>query len=225
MKTLGEIAIDAGLITKAAAAKAGRMADDRKLPLVVILVRELRVDEVALVAAIKKATRVPLLDVGAVRVDPEALRVVPRDLCARLRALPIVLGTDHDTKVLRVALADPTDTPAIAELEHVAQCEIEISVLPLSAIEELVEKSYKHMTTAVTQRPVAPPRSTKRRSTVGPIERESEISVTAQIPLASLRDMARDDLELRLTALVDLLLRKGLITEDELAEAIRKQST
>ena len=46
----------------------------------------------------------------------------------------------------------PTDTTAIAELEHVAQCEIDISALPLSTVEELVERSYKGITTAITVR-------------------------------------------------------------------------
>ena len=43
VKTLGEIAIEAGLVNRASAAKAGRMAEERKLPLVVVLVRELGV--------------------------------------------------------------------------------------------------------------------------------------------------------------------------------------
>ena len=45
MKTLAEIAIEAGLVTKAGAAKAGRMAEERKEPLVVVLIRELGVNE------------------------------------------------------------------------------------------------------------------------------------------------------------------------------------
>jgi hypothetical protein len=220
LKTLGEIAVEANLITKQAAAKAGRIADEKKQPLVVVLVREQRVDELALVAAIRKQTRVPLIDVAGVRVDPEAVRAVSKDVCARLRVLPISITTDHAAKVLRVAMADPTDTTAIAELEHVSQCEIEVSAMPLSAIEELVERSYKGLTTAVTGRGG---RMTKpRRAVSGGVERESEISVTAQIPLSSLRDIARDDVELRLSALVQLLMSKGLFTEEELADAIRK---
>ncbi len=219
MKTLGEIAIEANLITKANAARAGRMADERKQPLVVILVRDLNVDEVALVAAIRKQTRVTLLDVASVRVDPEALRAVSKDVCSRLRVLPLALTSDSSGKVLRVAMADPTDTTAIAELEHVAGCDIDVAALPLSAIEELVDKSYKHITTAIT-RGGGKLRRTGKHPTV---ERDHEVSVTAQINLTSLREVARDDVELRLTALVEILMAKGLISEEELAEALRKQ--
>jgi hypothetical protein len=50
---------------------------------------------------------------------------------------------------------------------------------------------------------------------------ESETSVTAQIPVASL-ERAPDDLELRYHALVAVLVGKGLVTEAELAEVVGK---
>ena len=46
----------------------------------------------------------------------------------------------------------PTDTSAILELEQLAACEIEVTALPLSAIEELVEKGYRSFSTAVVNR-------------------------------------------------------------------------
>src|SRR5882757_2606457 len=116
-KTLGEIAIEAGLVNKASAAKAGRMAEERREPLVVVLIRELGVDEVALVGALRKQTRVPLIDPAEIEIDAEALRLLPRDVCARLRVLPLSVVTDGRGKLLRIAMADPTDTSAIAEIE------------------------------------------------------------------------------------------------------------
>jgi len=100
-KTLAEIAIDAGLVTKPNAAKAGKLAEERNEPLVVMLVRELGVDEVALVAAIRKQTRIPLIDPGEIQIDPEALRIVPRDACFRLRVLPLGVTTEGSTRILR----------------------------------------------------------------------------------------------------------------------------
>ena len=222
MKTLGEIAIDAGLVNKATAAKAGRMAEGRKEPLVVVLVRELGVNEVALVAALRKQTRVPLLDPGSVAVDPEALRQVPRDICARLRLLPLSLTTDRRGKLLRIAMADPTDTSAVAEIEQLTHCDVEVNVLPLSAIDELVDKGYRQVNTAVVSR-AGNPGSSMFVPTGGRVpEAESEISETVQIPLATLQAMGPDDLEARFSALVNLLLAKGVVTEAELAEALRK---
>jgi type IV pilus assembly protein PilB len=222
-KTLGEIAIEAGLVTKASAAKAGRLAEELKQPLVVMLVRELGVDEVALVGALRKQTRVPLIDPGSIEIDPEALRQVPRDMCARLRVLPLSLVTDATGKVMRIAMADPTDTSAVAEIEQLTHCDVEVNALPLSAIDELVDKGYRQVNTAVVSR-AGNPAVTALVTSHGrePSEIESEVSVTAQIPVATLQAMAPDDLETRLTALVHLLVAKGVLTEAELAEALRK---
>jgi hypothetical protein len=46
------------------------MADEKKQPLVQVLVREIGVDELALVAALRKQTRVPL-------IDPKTCRSIP----------------------------------------------------------------------------------------------------------------------------------------------------
>jgi hypothetical protein len=217
LKTLAEIAIDARLVDKAGVAKAGKLAEERKEPLVVMFVRELGIDEVALIAAIKKQTRVPIIDPGGVRVDPEALRLIPREACARLRVLPLGTTTDLNGKILRLAMADPTDSAAVAEIAHLAHCDIDVSALPLSAIEELVDKGYRQINTVIT-------RTTLLGGKVMPIldGGESEVSVTAQIPISALRQVVESDAEQRLLALVQLLVSKGVITDDELAEAIRK---
>jgi len=228
MKTLAEIAIEAGLVTKAGAAKAGRMAEQRKQPLVVVLIHELHVDEVALIGALRKQTRVPLLDPAQIQVDPEALRLVAKDACARLRVLPLSVATEGTTKVLRVAMADPTDTSAILELEQLAHSEIEVTALPLSAIDELIDKGYKQVSTQITGRPSRKPFgdnlfvTTKNQRIEGAVSSgESEVSTTAQITMAAL--VPPDiELESRFRALCHLLVAKGVFSEAELAEALKR---
>jgi hypothetical protein len=219
VKTLAEIAIEAGLVTKDSAVKAGKIAATRQQPLVHVLIRELGVDEVALIGALRKQTRVPLIDPADVQVDPEALRLVSRDVCQRLRVLPLQVSHDGNKKVLRIAMADPTDTSAILELEELAACEIEVTALPLSAIEELVDKGYRQFSTAVVNRRDG--MFSAKRPRTGPVEvvanAESEVSVTAQIPLSALAP----DLEARFFGLCQLLLKKGLISEAELSEALQ----
>jgi hypothetical protein len=216
LKTLAEIAIEAGLVTKDNAVKAGRIAAQKQEPLVAILVRELGVDEVALIGALRKQTRVPLIDPVDAQFDPDALRLVTRDVCYRLRVLPLGVGTEGSTKVLRIAMADPTDAAAILEMEHITHCEIEVTALPLSAIEELLDKGYKAFSTAVRQRPRGLSVITRKT----PIENDPEVSVTAQIPLESLRP--DPGLEQRFAALCQLLVGKGIVTEAELLEALKK---
>lgn len=221
MKTLAEIAIEAGLVTKDSAVKAGRIAAQRQQPLVHVLIRDMGVDEVALIAALRKQTRVPLIDPGEIDVDPEALRMVSRDVCSRLRVLPLSVAHDGAVKVLRIAMADPTDTSAILELEQLAACEIEVTALPLSAIEELVDKGYKAFSTAVVNRGTNLGRRITRTGPVRVIgDVDGEVSVTAQIPLAALTSTAGDP-DARLSALCQLLVKKGVITEAELADVLK----
>jgi hypothetical protein len=224
VKTLAEIAIEAGLVTKDNAVKAGRIAAQRQEPLIHVLIREMKVDELQLIGALRKQTRVPLIDPADIQIDPEALRLVSRDACSRLRVLPLSVGNDGPTKVLRIAMADPTDTSAILELEQLAHCEIEVTALPLSAIEELVEKGFKAFSTAVVARPLRPSRSLVARRTPQAIDAttatEAEISVTAQVPLSSLTN--DPDLEARFANLCQLLVKKGVVTEAELLEALKK---
>ena len=224
-KTLAEIAIEAGLVTKPGAARAGKLAEQGQLPLVVVLVRELGVDELALVAAFGKHMRVPLIDPKHIELDLDALRSIPRDVCARLHVLPIALAQDGDARVMRLAMADPTDTSAVAEIESLAHCDIDVSALPLSAIDELIERGYRQINTAVVSRP-GNPGTTTFVTTRGTDYVETEVSVTAQIPLATLRQgHLVDDVETRFNALVQLLVGKGLITEAELVEALHKTET
>ena len=223
-KTLAEIAITAGLVDKPGAARAGKLAEERRQPLVVVLVRELGVDELALVAAFGKQTRVPLIDPETIEFDLDALRSIPRDVCARLRVLPIAISQDGDAKLIRLAMADPTDTSAVAEIEALAQCEVEVSALPLSAIDELIANGYRQINTAVVSRPSNPGTTfvTANGRDSAPSFLETEVSVTAQIPLATLRQNHADGVETRFNALVQLLVGKGLITEAELEALLDK---
>jgi hypothetical protein len=134
--------------------------------------------------------------------------------------------SDGSAKVLRLAMADPTDTTAIAEIENITHCEIDVCALPLSAIDELVDRAYQQINTVVKR-----PGNAKGASFVtvkgkdgAPVSTsnytDSEVSVTAQIPLSMLQ--APDDLETQFRALVQLLVGKGLITEAELTEVLVK---
>jgi Type II secretion system (T2SS), protein E, N-terminal domain len=232
-KTLAEIAIDAGLVNKTDAARAGRLAETKRQPLIVVMVRDLGVDEVALVAAMRKQMRVPLLDPSLIHIDPDALRELSKDASLRLHVLPITIGTDAaGARVMRVAMADPTDTSAIAELEELTNCELEITALPLSAVEEWIEKAYQGLTTAVVKNHVhrgdqlfvSSKLTTTKVHRVGQggvpmlTSSEGEVSETAQILVRGGTPAGSEvpDLEMRVVALTRLLIAKKVFTEEEL---------
>jgi len=215
VKTLAEIAIDAGLVNRADVTRAGRAAEQRGVPLVVALVRDAGVDELALLTALRKATRVKALDPGNLRPDAEALRLVPADLCHRHRVLPFAVVREQGGRVLRIAMADPTDAAALAEVEHVAKCDLEVWILPLSAIDELGTEAR---TPRAPRRPfgegMKPSTQPHARREVG----EDTALTPSTVPFHSVADEA--DSALRLRALVRLLEAKGILAEGEMEGAV-----
>ena len=218
-KTLAEIAVEAGLVSKADAARAPRLAQQRGVPIVSALVRELGVDELALVAALRRTLRVPVLDPAAERPDAEALREIPRELCRRLKVLPLAVAAEPSgARVLRLAVADPTDDAAVAEVEQLTPCDIEVGVLPLSAIEELIEHGYRGFTTEVVKRSRRP---FGDGALVNPANQrfDDTTEVPATVPHHSVVDEA--DVDLRVRALVQLLVAKNVLADGEFDEAVR----
>jgi hypothetical protein len=218
-KPLAEIVLEEGLATAGSVVRAAELSDQGQIPLVVALVRECGIDEVALVAALRRHVRVALGDPATVAPEPDAVRELSRDVCQRLRVVPLAMSSyDGHRRVLRLAMADPTDAVAIAEIEHHTGCQLEPVLMTLSAVEELADKSYRHFVTEVMTR------DSKSRLAAAFKAREAARAGTepvapATIPYHRLSDEA--EVEIRLRAVMNLLLEKRVFSEDELEEMVR----
>ena len=220
-KSLAEIVIEAGLVPRGEVVRAAQRSDERGVPLIVVLVRELGVDELALVAALRRYTRVVSSDPGSVKQDPDALRELSRDVCRRLRVLPLSLAVfDAGPRVLQLAMADPTDRVALAEVEHLTGCEVQPTLLPLSAVEEMVEHVYRAFVTEVIRRERKPFGEGLTVKTERLARFEPKNPETSTVPYHRVSDEA--SLELRHSALLELLVDKGVITEDEYEASVRQ---
>ena len=219
-KTLSQIAVEAGLVSRADLARAEQLADEQRVPLVVVLIRELGVDEVAVVGALRRELRILAIDPRAIRPDTEALRELPRELCKRLRVVPLqIRGGDPggDDKEIWLAMADPTDHGAIAEVERASGAVVDVAVLPLSAIEELGERGYKELNTQVVRRSSRVFGGDVKVSTRPHQRADGE---PEDPPAVS----AGPSAEVKLDALIRLLVDRGVITAAEveaLLESVR----
>ncbi|KAB2897660.1 MAG: hypothetical protein F9K40_12510 [Kofleriaceae bacterium] len=229
-KTLAQIAVDAGLLSRADVGRAGQIADEKRVPLVVALVRELGVDEVALVGAFRRELRLLSVDPRAVKPESDALREVSRDLCKRLRVVPLrVSGPPEDDKEIWLAMADPTDMGAIAEVERVTGAVVDPALLPLSAIDELIDRGYKELNTQVLKRQsgggqgksgkVFGANVTVHTKPHARIDGEDTQDHSRTVPFHQIADEA--DVATRVAALVKVLIDKGVIGEDDYEAAIR----
>ena len=206
-RSLAQIAVEANLVSRADLTRALELADEQRLPLVVVLVRELGVDEVALVGALRRELRVLAIDPRAIRPDTDALREVPRDVCKRLRVVPLqVRGGEPggDDKEIWLAMADPTDHGAIAEVERMTGAVVDVAILPLSAIEDLGERGYKELNTQVVRRSSRVFGGDARVATKPHLRAEGVASV-----------------EQRVEALVRLMIDRGVFSRDDYDAAVQ----
>jgi len=226
-KSLAEIAIDARLVNRDDVVEAARAADREQIPLIVALVRQHEVDELALVAAIRRQVRVPLSDPRTVELDPDALREVQRPMCRRLRVLPLSVAVfDSGPRLLKLAMADPTDTVAIAEIEHVTGCRVEVTLMPLSAVEEMVESGYRQFVTEVMERREIRSRhaadAERKRKSVAKTAKPADTGSPAPTTIPYHRISEEADISLRHQALLELLVERQVISEDEYEERVRQ---
>ncbi|MEZ4398978.1 MAG: hypothetical protein R3B06_03115 [Kofleriaceae bacterium] len=220
-KSLAQIAVDAGLLSRADVLRAQELAVERSVPLAVVVVRELGVDEVALVAAFRRELRVLTVDPRAVKPDLEALRLVPRDLCRQLRVVPLAIrgGPERDDKELWLAMADPTDLDAIARIERATGAIVDVALLPLSAIDELIEAADKQLSTQVVRREPFGGAVVVRTSPHARVVADDSVETTATMRVRPPEDA---DVAVRLAALVKLLVAKGVLKDEELDDAVRE---
>lgn len=213
--SLAEIVLAEGLVKAEGLAKAVEVSDAERQPLVVPLVREHGIDEVALVAALKKHSRIKVLDPAKVEFDSDALRELNRNDCRRLRAVPVSVQLfGVGPKVLGVAMADPTDTVSVAELEHLSGCAVEPVLVTLSAVEEMIETAYKHAVTEVMRRADIP----RDAAGTGEAKAVPRFKKSKTTPFHRLSDEAGP--LLRAEALLRICLEKALFTEEEYEETL-----
>ena len=247
-KPLAEIVLEEGLATAATLERAAAAADRDGTPLVCALVREAGIDEIALLAALRRHVRVATGDPLTIAPEPDAVRELQRDVCRRQRVAPLSVSSyGGEGRVLRLAMADPTDAVAVAEVEHVTGCRVDPVLMTLSAVEELVEKTYRALVTEVMKRagergdeaaaPVRPRGKAGEREGGGregggrdvtdganragaQAARAGALEGEPTVPFHRLSDDA--DLETRLRAVINLLLARQVVSEDELEEEVRR---
>ncbi len=229
LKNLAEIALDADLASSKALERAAVIADGRGIPLVEALITHENVDELALIRALRKQLRVPLADPADVKIESEALRSLSKDLCQRRRVMPLAISYEAGDKRLRLAMADPTDPVAIAEVEHRSGMTIVPELMTLSAIIEMVDTEYKKIVTEVMKRdkqlfgaatdsPASDIKTTKMESL--PELSAPRIDPTKTVPYHRVSDEA--ELNVRFEALLQLLIENKVISEDAFEEQVRE---
>jgi type IV pilus assembly protein PilB len=106
------------------------------------LVRMGAIGEEDLTTFLSRQYGVPAINLAEFELDPEVLALIPKDVATKHRVLPI----NRAGPSLIVAMADPSNIPAIDDLKFVTGYNIEVVVASEVAIGAALEKYYESKT-------------------------------------------------------------------------------
>ena len=114
---LGELVVEAGLLTASDLEQALALAADRRRRLGEVLIEQRYVTQDDLIRLLGEQRGMPYLDLSRMQPDPAALRLLPAATARIFRTLPV--GFARGLPV--IAVADPTDELALARARSLVE--------------------------------------------------------------------------------------------------------
>jgi hypothetical protein len=181
-KKLGELLIEAGVIDDLSLRSA--LADQRRWgrPLGRTLVEMRLVDEPVLVDVLAKQLNVDAIDLDAIVIAPEVLRLVPTELARQAQIMPF----RTIMKFLDVAMGDPTKLGLVDELRIRTQLNIRPFLCGPRQIERNIAKYYGDGSKAEIVIPFEGPDTMDlQQPTRAPARQPSSTNAPANVPQPS----------------------------------------
>ena len=161
--------------------------------------------------------RKPTVDIRTAPITREALELVPTEFCQKHHLVPIMLKVVDGKEQLVVAVSDPSDVAGIDELRFMMKYPVFEVISSLSDIDEVIRNYHREASAAAFElmRDVTLSRIQEDTSTEfvasDKLDRQ-EISEVRSLPDVS-ASASRE--EVILHALLQLLVDKGVITQEE----------
>lgn len=114
-KRMGEILLEAGLLSEEQLIKALALRKKSKKRLGQVLVEMEFTDEEAIYKTISKQMNIPIINLGKIKIEQEILGLVPPELCHKRRLIPIGL----DENFILIAMSNPLDYEAMDDVSFV----------------------------------------------------------------------------------------------------------
>jgi type IV pilus assembly protein PilB len=216
---LGDVLVEERLLAREQLNQAKRAADRLGMRLVTILLDQGLVSENALVDALRRSLRMDLFDPTNTPVELDAVRQVPYEEADRYRLLPLQLLQHGNQRVMRVAMADPLDVQAIEDIEFSTGSIVEPLIARPSELSEAIRHYYRGVVTKVISRfrgqtqsgasATSTPTPAPRKAFGGDLD-EAKLRTQPVFRVQKLASPVQ-----RVDALVALLVRKGIISQEE----------
>ncbi len=141
-KRIGEILLERGLINRKQLeeALARQKTQGGLLGQILIEMKVVTEEEIAL--ALTAQYGFPFLPLDNYEIDEEVMKLVPEQVARQYWLIPI----DHIGNALTVAMADPSNSHAVEDIETLTSCVVQTFVSTPSDILKAIERYYKHET-------------------------------------------------------------------------------
>ncbi|MBF0344458.1 MAG: type IV-A pilus assembly ATPase PilB [Nitrospirae bacterium] len=138
ISVLGELLVQNGIVTAKHVEEAFNVSKKEGKRLGSVLVKMGYVKEETLADFFSKQYKVPIIDLSKYQVDTELMKKVPFERAKRNVLIPITMEGD----ALRIAIADPTNNPAIEDVKFITRMKIAVHVATESSIMRAIEQYY-----------------------------------------------------------------------------------
>jgi len=215
-KKLGEILVDAGLIneTQLSAALHSQRTWGGKLGST--LVRMGFASEAAILKCLSAQLRLPSADFRKISVSPKAIMAVPFKIAEKYDVLPVALKEEMGKKTVILAMSDPTNLDAIGEIEFQTGVRVRPVVATESSIAKAIERYYRDKNFKTEY-------GHEKKVDLAAMDGTDEMVIFSggEEKTVLLADKATTaDL---VDALVKVLVQRGVVTRQELENALQKR--
>ena len=138
-KQLGELLVDAGLITRDQLNHGLEVQKDKGGLIGQVIVDLRYVSEEAIAQAITAQYGFPYLPLENYEIDPEVVKIVPKNVAIQYCLIPV----DKIGNNLTIAMANPLNNQAVEDITLVSGLYVQLFVSTASDIRKAIEKYYK----------------------------------------------------------------------------------
>ncbi len=231
-KKLGELLMEAGLLDPAGLERALSHQKGRGRPLGVNLVLLDLVDETEMLRVLARQLNVPVVRLSETRVDPALVDLLPYETARRHQCLPLYVESEGPKQDLYVGMSNPTDLEVLDDLAFRSGMSVHPVLVGPVQLDAAIESVYRGggFLPGAGQRP-GTARDFSLEDAEG--ERRDEADEEPEILLSrTAGDPVPDEGSAKgapasrtiLRALVQVLIDRGVISRDELAQRVRKMS-
>jgi type IV pilus assembly protein PilB len=144
-KKLGQYLISKGIITTSQLEEALKKQKELQMPLGDTLINLKFVGENIILETLSKSLGIDYMNIAENDyqiLDSALAKLLPLTTCQKYKVIPVFYFADEAMKEVTLAMADPTDREAIAEVENITECRVTPVLSHQAAIEAGINRLY-----------------------------------------------------------------------------------